>query len=220
MPNATVRADARTLPEETPHPDAEIFALAEQCIATYRLRNETAEALEKAEDRRRDNPTVIIRTERDRLLGLFVGNRVGTAYGREDIPALRALVRAHSILDDSSPEEAIEVWGRASRILDALRDLKEKEAREGMESCLADAKKRFEEADDAYDDLAERLLMTPAKTIEGVLAKARVMQHVSFGADMSVALQERMRRMGADGESFASSLARDLVSLASEEAAQ
>ena len=30
MPNATVRADARTLPEATPHPDANIRALAAQ----------------------------------------------------------------------------------------------------------------------------------------------------------------------------------------------
>jgi hypothetical protein len=75
-------------------------------------------------------------------------------------------------------------------------------------------------AADAYDNLAERLLITPAKTIEGVLAKARVMQHVSDAVDIGAALQQRMRRMGPDDEAFATSLARDLVSLASEEAAQ
>ena len=31
MPKATVRANARTLPEATPHPDAAIFALAKRC---------------------------------------------------------------------------------------------------------------------------------------------------------------------------------------------
>jgi hypothetical protein len=217
MPNATVRANARTLPKATPHPDADILALAEQCIAADRVRNEAAAALEKVEERCRDraNPPVIIRTERDRQLGLFVGNRVGMAYGRGDIPVLRALVRANSIIGNSSPKEAIETWERASRILDALRDLKEEEAREGVESGLTDAKRCYAAAVDAYDDLAERLLNTPAKTIEGVLAKARTMQHVYLDVDVGAALQERMRRMGPDDEAFATSLARDLISCAS-----
>jgi hypothetical protein len=216
MPNATVRANARSLPKSAPHPDAEILVLAKQCIAADRVRNEAAEALEKAEERCLGcaNPPVIIRTERDRQLGLFVGNRVGTAYTRDDISLLRALVRSNSILNNASSKEAIEVWERASRILEALRDLKEEEAREGVESGLADATSRWTTADDAYDNLAERLLITPAKTIEGVLAKARVLQHVSFDVDMSAAFQKRMRRMGPDGEAFASSLARDLVLLA------
>jgi hypothetical protein len=220
MPNATKRANARTLPKSSPHPDAEVFVLAKRCIAADRVRNEAAEALEKAEERCLGcaNPPVIVRTERDRQLGLFVGNRVGTAYGREDIPALRALVRAHSILDNSSSKEATGVWELASRVLEALRDLKEEEVREGVESGLADAKRRRATADDAYDSLAERLLNTPAKTIEGVLAKARVMQHVSDAVDIGAALQRRMRRMGPDDEAFATSLARDLISCASEEA--
>jgi hypothetical protein len=210
------RSTAAPASDTAPYPDAEIFALAEQCIAADRVRNEAAEALEKAEDRCRDcaNPPVIIRTERDRQLGLFVGNRVGTAYGREDIPALRALIRSHSILDNSSSKEAIEVWERASRILDALRDLKEEEAREGVESGLTDASRRYVAADDAYDNLAERLLNTPAKTIDGVLAKARVMQRVSLAVDIGAALQQRMRRMGPDQEAFATSLAHDLISCA------
>jgi hypothetical protein len=58
-------------------------------------------------------------------------------------------------------------------------------------------------------------LITPAKTIEGVLAKARVMQHVSVAVDIGAALQERMRRMGPDEEAFTTSLARDLISCAS-----
>jgi hypothetical protein len=88
MPNATVRANARALPKATPHPDADILALAEQCIAADRVRDEATDALEKAEERCLDrvNPPVIIRTERDRQLGLFVGNRVGTAYGRGTFP--------------------------------------------------------------------------------------------------------------------------------------
>jgi hypothetical protein len=222
MPNATVRASARPLPKATPRSDAEIFALAEQCIAAYRVRNDAEAALEKAEERCLGcvNPPVIIRTDRDKALGLYTGNRAGTAYVCADIPALRALVRAHSILDNSSSKEAIEVWERASRILDALRDLKEEEDREGVESGLTDAKRCYAAADDAYDDLAERLLTTPAKTIEGVLAKARVMRHVIDAVDIGATLQKRMRRMGPDDEAFATSLARDLISCASKEASR
>jgi hypothetical protein len=162
MPNATVRANARTLPEATTHSDAALFVLAEQCIAAHRVRLEAADALEKAEERCLGcaNPPVIIRTDRDKALGLYVGNRAGTAYTRDDV-------------------------------------------------------RRYVVADDAYDNLAERLLITPAKTIEGVLAKARVMQHVSVAVDMGAALQERMRRMGPDEEAFTTSLARDLISCAS-----
>jgi hypothetical protein len=43
MPNATVRANARILPEATPHADAEIFALAEQCIAADRVWEEAGD---------------------------------------------------------------------------------------------------------------------------------------------------------------------------------
>jgi hypothetical protein len=220
MSKRTVRASARALPEATPHPDAEIFALAEQCIAADRVRIEASDALEKADERCLDIAPVIIRTDRDKALGLYVGNRAGTAYTQDDIPVLRALVRAHSIIDNSSPKEAIETWQRASRILDALRDLKEEEAWEGVESGLTDAKRCYAAADGAYDDLAERLLNTPAKTIEGVFAKARVMQHVYLAADIGADLQERMRRMGPDDEAFASSLSRDLISLVSEEASR
>jgi hypothetical protein len=102
-----------------------------------------------------------------------------------------------------------EAWSRgaiAMWLFDALRDLKEEEAREGVESGLTDASRRYVAADDAYDNLAEQLLNTPAKTIEGVLAKARIMQHVSLDVDMGAALQERMRRMGPDDEAFATSL--------------
>jgi hypothetical protein len=222
MSNRTVRANARTLPGSTPEADAEIFALAEQCIAAYRVRNEAEAALEKVEERCLGlaNPPVIIRTERDRQLGLFVGNQVGTAYGWKDITVLRALVRSHSILDNSSSKEAVEVWERASRILEALRDLKEEEAREGLESGLTNAKRCFATAVDDYDDLAERLLNTPVKTIEGVLAKARVMRHVIDAVDIGAVLQQRMRRMGPDDEAFATSLARDLISCASKEASR
>jgi hypothetical protein len=45
---------ARSLPEATPHADAEIFALAKECLAADRVRKEAAVPLEKAEDRCRD----------------------------------------------------------------------------------------------------------------------------------------------------------------------
>ena len=219
MPNATVRANSPALPKSARHPDAEIIALAEQCIAARRVHDEALHALEKAEARcvGLANPPVIIRTDRDKELGLYVGNRAGTVYTHADIPVLRALVRAHSIIHNSSHKDGFEIWTRASRILDALRDLKEEEAREGVESGLIDAERRYHEADDAYDDVAERLLMVPAKTLDGILAKARVLRRVSEAIDLRAGLQKRMRHTGPDDEAFATSLACDLISLSNEE---
>ena len=118
MPNATVRANARSTPKSSDHPDAAIFALAKELAAAAKAYDETLDALEEAQGRCRfiTDPPVIIRTENDRQLGLYVGNRVGSAYDDDDIPVLRALVRAHVIVDCSKDHET---WSRASEILGA-----------------------------------------------------------------------------------------------------
>ena len=124
MPNATVRANARSMPKSSDQPDAAIFALAKELAAAAKAYDETMHAIEEAEERCRSitSPPVIMRTERDKQLGLFVGNRVGVAYTDDDVPALRALVRAHTIV--SGPRDW-ETWSRAREILGALRDLKD-----------------------------------------------------------------------------------------------
>lgn len=217
MPNATLRANARTLPEASQHPDADLLALVEQCAAASKVRNDASDALDKAEERCRasQDPSVVIRTERDKQLGLYVGNRAGTAYARDDIPALRALVRANSI----AAPETMEVWTRASAILEALYDLIKEEAREKVVSGQADARRRLEAADDAYVEITERLLRMPATTVDGVLAKARLMERECLSAEgLDRNLERSLRRLGPGQEAFASSLARDLIHLAADRA--
>jgi hypothetical protein len=228
MSKATVRANARTLPKATKHPDAAIFALAEQCIAAAQVRAETGDALEKAEERcqslRPSNPPEVLRrTEKDKRLGLYVGDRLGTMYNREDIPVLRALVRSGSILYFDGRSN-IEVYLRARDILKALRDWKDKEAclaREEHESGLTDAQNRHYEAINSYDDLAEQLLKMTAATVDGVLAKARAGRH-NFLTEESLDkdLRDRFECIGTEYEAFTISIARDMLRLANGEAAR
>jgi len=221
MPNATVRANARTLPKVTAHHDAAIFDLAEECIAAAKVRDETGAVFDKAEKRCRGclTPPVIIRTERDKQLGLYVGNRVGRKYDRGDIPALRAFVRDNSWISDATRPEEIEAYLRAEKILNALLDLRDEEAREGIESGLTDATRRYHAASDAYDHLAERLLAMPAQTLEGAFAKVRVFS-LHFSGNVDENLRERLRIMGEEHETVALSLARDLIRLANGEPAK
>ena len=165
---------------------------------------------------------MIIRTEKDRQLGLYVGNRVGSAYNDDDVPALRSLGRAHGIISGSKDYET---WHRATQILGALRDLKDEEAREKTISGLTEAKRRDQEAGDAYEELAKRLALTSATTLAGVFAKARVMRQEFVDNDLEFLgegfvdnLNRHMRRLGPDDDAFARSLARDLIQLASKEA--
>jgi hypothetical protein len=219
MTTASKRADARPKTKAA-HPDAEIFTLAEQVEVARKLYDEAIEAEEKADDRCRHLPTppVIIRTKNDMELGLFVGNRVGTSYGRDDVPALRALLRAHSIFGNNRDGE---VWLRTTAILDALRNLKEEDAREGWTSGMTEAKRRHDVANDAYEDLVGRLVKKQAATIEGALAKARSMRRSLFCDDeesstenFNAKLKYALDRLGPDGDACALSLARDLVHLA------
>jgi hypothetical protein len=49
MPKATVRANARTLPEADKHPDAALIALAERCEAAAKLADVASDAYARAE---------------------------------------------------------------------------------------------------------------------------------------------------------------------------
>ena len=51
MPNATVRAKARSTPKSSGHPDAAVFALAKELAAAAKAHHETKSALEQAEGR-------------------------------------------------------------------------------------------------------------------------------------------------------------------------
>lgn len=98
-----------------------------------------------------------------------------------------------------------------------MRDLKEKEARERTESGLIEATRRCHAALDAHSALAEQLLETQARTLDGVLAKARALRR-NFSEDMDEDLQNKLRIMGEENETVAISLARDIFGLASQKA--
>jgi hypothetical protein len=221
MPNKTSRAKAQPIHQ---HPDAAIFALAEQCAAAVKAIDKAMPIFDQAEARCRHlaTPPVIIRTEKDKQLGFYVGNRAGTAYGREDVPILRALVRRYSIAHAASD---FDVWQRACDILEALRDLKKEEAREGFESGLTEATRSYYQAQDAYEELTERLARMVATTMEGALAKARAMRRTfidddqDLGEQIAGKLKEHMRRLGPDEDALAISLAHDLIQLADKAAA-
>ena len=89
--------------------------------------------------------------------------------------------RAHGIISGSKDYET---WHRATQILGALRDLKDEEAREKTISGLTEAKRRDQEAGDAYEELAKRLALTSATTLAGVFAKARVMRQEFVDNDL------------------------------------
>ncbi len=123
------------------HPDAAIFALVEQGVTVVKELDEASAIVDQASERCRHvaPPPDILCTEEDRRLGLYVGNRAGAVYGREDIPVLRAFVRRNAIMDGTTD---IVAWKRACDILNALRDLKDENAREALKSGMTEARRR------------------------------------------------------------------------------
>jgi len=220
MSKRIVRA-AQATPKPSDHPDAEIFALAEQCSEAGKALDEAEAALERAQERCRHTswPDVLRRTDRDRELGLFVG-KGSTVYCSDDVPALRALVRRHHVAES---RDSLAAWNRAKEILDALRSLKDEEEREGPASGLTEAKRRHAAARDVLDHLAERLAQLPAVTIGGVFAKARVARRAFLEENTDLAehfeakFRKRLHILGPDDGSMALSLARDVIRLADRE---
>ena len=92
----------------------------------------------------------------------------------------RALAKAGADLRVPAPGQAKKVAMLGS--LDHMTRLKDEEARENKISGLTEAKRRYHEAGDTYDELAERLAVTPATTVAGAFAKARVMRR-AFAID-------------------------------------
>ena len=77
------------------HPDAALFAMAEECIVAARELKKVLDQLEAAEDKHRRIPTpeTVLKTERDAQLGLYLGGRSGDPYDEDEIAALRVLCR-------------------------------------------------------------------------------------------------------------------------------
>jgi hypothetical protein len=77
MPNATVRANARTLSKATKQPDDALLAQAELCAVAARRYEAARAVLEEAEERYVEikPPPELIKTEDDAKLRLFISRR-------------------------------------------------------------------------------------------------------------------------------------------------
>ena len=70
--------------DETSHPDAEIFALAERCVDANQRYLAAGLVFEEAEVRKRENkaPAALIKTDEDAKMRLFVLGSPGGTYNR------------------------------------------------------------------------------------------------------------------------------------------
>jgi hypothetical protein len=201
------------------HPDAALFALVEECIAAAAERDKGLDLIEHAENLHREVaiPPAVLRSERDLELRLYVGAAEGEPYGLAEIAAMRTFRRSRN--SEDTPE-SLRAFIRCGEILDAWADWQDALARE-EERCGLDAARRTETVvADRFDEIAEKVVKTPAATIEGVIAKARASQHVMpDDHQMTVTMLDEMRRYGIDEDIFSKSLARDLLRLAKIEGA-
>jgi hypothetical protein len=213
MPNATVRANARTMPEPA---DAALLSLVQQCVAAEETLDKHNDAMDQAERQQRgiSPPSGVLRTEADFQTGLFVGrDGIGKPYDIDDIKLLRPLVRRKN-REACSTVASFKEGQRADEILEQWRDWQDALATEDTKSGYRAASVARHAAADEHDRLLGELARMRPQTLDGALAKARAFQN-SFGADDSLAeaVDEQIGKFGPDEEALALSLAGDLFRL-------
>jgi hypothetical protein len=217
MPNATVRANARTLPKTTKHPDAAIFELAERCTAATQRREAACDLLDEAEQRHREiePPKALIKTAQDDQMGLFVGNSIGARYGHEEIAVIRVLGRNLSRRNITCADgmEVFRASGRCREILTAWSEWTERQKADEAVSGYAEAFRNERLADDELDSIASQLALTPASTVEGVVAKARALRFAFETARVAEYIEKKISEFGVCDEPISLSLAHDLLNL-------
>jgi hypothetical protein len=218
MPNATVRANARTMSKAKPpeHNDATLIALVNECIAAEAELDKRNDAMDKAECQQRgiSPPHAVLRTEADFQLGLFAGrDGIGKPYDIDDIKLLRPLVRRKN-RETCSTIASFKEGQRADDILEQWRDWQDAIATEETESGYRAASAARHAAADEHDRLLGKLARMLPLTFADVLAKARAFQN-SFGVDDSLArdVDDQIDKFGPDEEALALSLAADLFRL-------
>jgi hypothetical protein len=209
MPNATVRANARTMSKANPpeHNDAALIALVNECIAAETALDKQNEAMDEAERQQRDiaTPKGIFRTESDLQMGLFAGrDGIGKPYDIDDIERLRPLVRRKN-RESCSTIASFKEGQRADDILEQWRDWQHAIATEETKSGYRAASVARHAAADEHDRLLEKLARTQPRTLDGVLAKARAFQN-SFGVDDSLVkeVDDQIDKFGPDQRGFGS----------------
>ena len=176
MPKATLRANARTLPEATPHPDAAIFALAKKCKESDEHRDKLAEAYDAADAKRRriETPRAVYKTEADAKMQLFTDGGIGKVYRADEINHMRALCRTFGRAPANLT--TIAVYRRGVEILTAWGHWRAEVDAEEVRTGLAEVRDALAQASDEGDMLAEQMARLPASTLEGLLAKAAAVQ--------------------------------------------
>jgi len=110
------RSTAAPASDTAPHPDAEIFALAEKCATANQRYEAAGAAFDEAERRCVDikPPNALIKTEEDAKMRLFVCGTAGSAYNRAEIAALSAIRRSL----DLPSSETLPVYRRCRAIIE------------------------------------------------------------------------------------------------------
>jgi hypothetical protein len=214
MPNATARANARSTPKPTRHPDVELIALAQRCTDAAKRYNATGDALEKAEERYADveAPAALIKTEDDARMRLFVGGAIGQGYSRSEIEVIGAICRTLNHVS----AETYPAWRRCKTILESWSVWTERKELEAARSGLDVADLADNVARDELANVASQLAMTLALTEDGLFAKAHAFGLISscvgnLGEQIKGRIDEES---SLDHDVHALSLMRDLFALA------
>jgi hypothetical protein len=207
------RSTAAPASDTAPHPDAEIVALAEKCPTANQRYEAAGAAFDESEQRRVDikPPQALIKTEEDAKMRLFVCVAAGSSYNRAEIAALSAIRRSL----DLPSSETLPVYRRCRAIIEAWREWTAREEAESTRSGYMAADRVQRNATSALTCAAEELVMTPALTVDGVLAKARAFRTFSL---IDTVAEQIVQDGVFELEVLALSLASDLFSLAKPEA--
>ena len=223
MSKPTVSAAGGAMPAEghpADHPDAALFALAQECSAAASERQKTVDHLNlvEAEYEPVPAPDTLTKTKRDAELGLYIGSG-DWPYDEAEIAAIRVLCRTIGHSGNPTPQRC-EAYKRSKEILAAWANWREAFKREEARSGMTAANRAYDAAADRFDDVAARLARIPAATIEGVLAKTKATLYV-FADDIDLArkIWGDLHDYGPEQDAIATSLARDLIRLVKSEGA-
>jgi hypothetical protein len=208
MPNATVRASAQALPEETNrravlgavlaaataaaalpalaaasiarshHPDADLFALIERARTADALADEASMAADDVLFKIAPSfPQALIWTDAD--TPHWYGLRAGERISNRDIDFLRDWLKLPERPDRPWPQDIcrsplIPLRAFAERAREIVRAKDEFEASwqaAGEHPDVLEAAARREALSERWSELAMRVATTPAKTMEGLIAK-------------------------------------------------
>jgi hypothetical protein len=212
----TAKSKARKTARAVPaHPDAELFAIVDKCIEIGSRREASMRALEIAESksRRIPIPADIVKTETDARYRFFVGPQVGMIYGREEIAAIRISRRAIE-RTTSGTDADVAAYSRAGKILAAWSDWQAACKGEEERAGLAEAERLDLAISDEQDVIMAQLVNVRAKTVDGVVAKARAGEFFICGGDaIDARIEVDLHLHGTDEATISKSLVRDLLAL-------